>query len=74
MDQLRKGPSTAQRTDSDMEVPTGPEPEDREEEQTPDHDASHAENDAEATVEPETVDSSIRRYPSRVRQPPQRYQ
>ena len=30
IDQLRNGPSTAQRTDSDVEVPTGPEPEERE--------------------------------------------
>ena len=86
IDQLRNGPSTVQQTDSDVEVPTGPETEEREEESTPetenggvysespDNGASHAENNAETADEPETVDTTVRRYPSRVRQPPQRYQ
>ena len=85
-DQLRNGPSTVQQTDSDVEVPTGPETEEREEESTPetenggvysespDNGALHAENNAETADEPETVDTTVRRYPSRVRQPPQRYQ
>ena len=86
IDQLRNGPSTAQHTDSDVEVPTGPEPKEREEERTqetenggresPDNTASQVENstDLETTGEPGTVDINVRRYPSRVRQPPQRYQ
>ncbi len=71
---------------SDIEVTTGPEKEEREEESTPetenggvhsdspDNAASHMENNAETTDEPETIDNTVRRYPSRVPQTPQRYQ
>ena len=83
IDQLRNGPIPAQQMDSDVEIPTGPEPEEREEEQThepenggcesPGNTASQTENNS-TEPEPEAADSSIRRYPSRVRQPPERYQ
>ena len=69
--------------DSDAEIPTGPEPEEREEEQThepenggcesPGNTALQTENNS-TEPEPEAADSSIRRYPSRVHQPPERYQ
>ena len=84
IDQLRKGPNTAQQTDSDVEIPTGPESEEREEEQIPetenggnvlpDNVDSQAESNTETTGKPGNAGSNVRRYPSRVRQPPQRYQ
>ena len=83
IDQLRNGPSTTQQKDSDVEIPTGPEPEEGEEEQTPETENgsaspgnadSQAESNTETTGEPANVDSNVRRHPSRVCQPPQRYQ
>jgi hypothetical protein len=82
IDQLRNGPVPAQQTDSDAEISTAPEPEEREEEQiqepengdheSPGNTALQTENNTEPKLE--AADSSVRRYPSRVRQLPERYQ
>ena len=87
IDQLRTGPTTMQQqTDGDGEVPSGPLPDDRDEEPAPEtgnsdtHSDSHddaalqTEDNAESTGEQETVDNTTKTYPSRVRKPPVRYQ
>ena len=86
-DQLRSGSTTTpQQTDSDGVVPTGPLPDNRDEEPAPetgtcnthsdsnDNAATQAEDNTESTSEQVTVDSIMKKYPFRVRQPPVRYQ
>ena len=70
IEQLRNGPNIAQQTDKDVEVPIGPQPEEREEERTQDigNAASQAENSNEP-CETESTKESVRRYPSRVHNP-----
>ena len=85
LDQLRNGPRTAPdrwQIDRDVEISTSPEPEEREEGQTqetendepesPENVASQTENSTEPAQE--AAESNARRYRSRIRQPPQRYQ
>ena len=75
-----------QQTDGDCEVPTGPLPEVRGEEPDPGtgngdtHSDSHddaalqTEENIEPASEQDTSDSTTKKYPSRVRKPPLRYQ
>ena len=82
IDQFRNGPRTAPQIDRDVEISTSPEPEEREEEQmqetendepeSPENVASQTENSTEPAQE--AAESNARRYRSRIRQPPQRYQ
>ena len=87
IDQLRSGSTTIpQQTDSDSEVPTGPLLDNRDEEPAPETGTSDTHTDsnddavmqtddtAKSTGEQGTVDSTAKKYPSRVRHPPVRYQ